>query len=49
MDYNEALNIVLMVVKQHRNGYAITQKDYNNYIDALDILQRVKERIEVTK
>lgn len=36
-----------MVVKQHRNGYHISQKDYNNYLDALDVLQRVAERIQI--
>ena len=49
MDYNEALNIVLMVVKQHRNGYHISQQDYNNYLDALAVLELVKQKVQVTK
>lgn len=49
MDYNECIKVISTTIKQHRNGYAITQADYNNYLDALDVLLLVKERIEVTK
>lgn len=49
MEYNEAIKVITVVVNQHKHGYTITQADYNNYLDALRVLEVVKNKIEVTK
>lgn len=49
MDYNECIKVISMTIKQHRNGYHISQSDYNNFLDALQVLELVKKNIQVTK
>lgn len=48
MDYSEVVKVIETILKQHKNGYAITQSDYNRFLDAVAQLETIKKNIEVS-
>lgn len=49
MEYNDVIIVIMTVIEKYRHNQPITQGQFTNFMDALNILQRIEDRIEVTK